>query len=1166
MPPPPDEGARLQHARHTPRSLTALLAQWADRITVERGIRYANDGAASVEGADWLDETTLSLHGHVLGSSETPYATQVTLEPADEDWGEIVGECSCPVVYDCKHAVALVWTWAKSTGLISGERVTSESPAKPDTPPVIARKKFLAAPIDLWLQRTYANTEAPTKSKELRAPSAERLGFVLSTDGVLSALKIRAGRAGEIKRANTAASLAWIRHDHRTPAYVSEEDEPILRLMEGAQDKSQFAPQVRLIGQTGSQLLRMALGTGRLYSTPDSEDAPLAAPIVMGVAQHGALTWVQQMMPAKAKGGAPVEMVRLRFVAADGALCTLLATTPPIAFNPAQSMLAPIETALCAQTLERLLALPPIARSDETAWRFIIDAWSSFPDAAFIPQPPVELEPLPTPTGVLRFALVEVSVTQGWGKYAKESNAIVPAVEFTLQYADGRRVYPQPTDTAAPIEEELQGATVVRATLRNLRAERTWSMRLPTRLQPLMDVEPALRYAMSGSERISLYALQRHNWANDGPRVLADAQAAGFSLLIEPGFPLTLEDIPEPELELIPAAQNGWFRFALGVDVGGQRVDLAPAFARLIAAQRDPQAWLEALAEGDKILLTLEDGRVVRLDGGRVHAMLAPVLAWFQGGQVDQISVLQAALLPAQVIYRGRDTDAWAAMREKLSAGATLQPVSPAKGFVADLRPYQLSGLAWLTHLHELRMGAVLADDMGLGKTVQTLAHLHRLHIAGSSVAPSLIIAPTSVVSNWRTEAGRFAPQIRIHIHIGKERTLTKKEWSSTDVVITSYPILQRDAQTFAQLEWNTVIFDEAQSLKNPRAKTYQAAQGISAKQRIALTGTPMENHLGELWSLFNVLSPGLLGDLETFNRHFRHRIEQNSDTDRLNLLRARIRPFLLRRTRDEVVKELPEKTEAIRWIDLEPQQADLYESLRTAIHDDVRKAIDKKGLKQSTIHILDALLKLRQACCDPRLVKLPDGKSRADAPSAKLEWLMEHVPILIEEGRRILIFSQFTSMLAIIEKTLNDAGIETVILTGDTKDRDTPINQFQSGDVPVFLLSLKAGGVGLNLTAADTVIHYDPWWNPSVEAQATARAHRIGQDKPVFVYKLLARGTLEERMLALIERKQQLAEALLTGGSAALTGITGKDVEDLLSPIESIAALAERAQSSKPA
>ncbi|HNY46789.1 MAG TPA: DEAD/DEAH box helicase, partial [Casimicrobium sp.] len=317
---------------------------------------------------------------------------------------------------------------------------------------------------------------------------------------------------------------------------------------------------------------------------------------------------------------------------------------------------------------------------------------------------------------------------------------------------------------------------------------------------------------------------------------------------------------------------------------------------------------------------------------------------------------------------------------------------------------------------------------------------------------------------------------------------------------------------------------------------------------------TPMENHLGELWSIYNVLIPGLLGDLEGFNSIFRHPIEQRADTNQMKKLKARIRAFILRRGRDQVLTELPPKTEYTRWIELESAQADMYESLRTAIHDDIRKVIDKKGLKQSTIHILDALLKLRQVCCDPRLVKLPGGRAHAAvAGSAKLEWLATHVPELMEEGRSVLIFSQFTSMLALIAETLNTQGIAFSLLTGDTRDRDTPIAEFQSGKTRVFLLSLKAGGVGLNLTAADTIIHYDPWWNPAVEAQATARAHRMGQDKPVIVTKLVAKGTLEERMLDMLARKRELASALLEGEGNALTGLTLADVDALLAPISSL-------------
>ena len=419
---------------------------------------------------------------------------------------------------------------------------------------------------------------------------------------------------------------------------------------------------------------------------------------------------------------------------------------------------------------------------------------------------------------------------------------------------------------------------------------------------------------------------------------------------------------------------------------------------------------------------------------------------------------------------------------------------------------------------------------------------------------PSLIIAPTSVLSNWQREAERFAPTLKIYRHHGSVRSSNANAFANADVVLTSYPLLQRDEKMLTDIEWNVVVFDEAQTLKNAKAKTYQSAQSLKAQQRIALTGTPMENHLGELWAIYNVLIPGLLGNLEAFNSIFRHPIEQRADSEQMKKLKARIRAFILRRGRDQVLNELPPKTEYTRWIELESVQADMYESLRTAIHEDIRKVIDKKGLKQSTIHILDALLKLRQVCCDPRLVKLPGAAARTmGAGSAKLDWLSTHVPELMEEGRKVLIFSQFTSMLALIADMLNEQKIEFALLTGDTLDRDTPIEQFQSGKVSVFLLSLKAGGVGLNLTAADTVIHYDPWWNPAVEAQATARAHRMGQDKPVIVTKLVAKGTLEERMLTMLARKRDLASALLDGEGNALTGLTVADVDALLAPISTL-------------
>jgi SNF2 family DNA or RNA helicase len=344
-------------------------------------------------------------------------------------------------------------------------------------------------------------------------------------------------------------------------------------------------------------------------------------------------------------------------------------------------------------------------------------------------------------------------------------------------------------------------------------------------------------------------------------------------------------------------------------------------------------------------------------------------------------------------------------------------------------------------------------------------------------------------------------------------------------------------------------VADEAQAIKNARAKVAQALRELDSRHRLCLTGTPLENNLAELWAQFDFLMPGLLGDSRSFGQVFRGPIERAGDTDRRAALARRIRPFLLRRTKAAVARELPAKTEVVHRVELTGAQRDLYETIRLSVHERVRQAIADKGLEQAQIVILDALLKLRQVCCDPRLVKLDAASNVTD--SAKLDALIELVQPLVAEGRRLLLFSQFTSMLALIEGELKRCGIDFVKLTGATKDRRTPISRFQQGKVPVFLISLKAGGTGLNLTAADTVIHYDPWWNPAAEQQATDRAHRIGQDKPVFVYKLIASSTVEERIGGLQERKRALAAGILDGGERQGAALTRADVESLLAAMD---------------
>jgi SNF2 family DNA or RNA helicase len=346
---------------------------------------------------------------------------------------------------------------------------------------------------------------------------------------------------------------------------------------------------------------------------------------------------------------------------------------------------------------------------------------------------------------------------------------------------------------------------------------------------------------------------------------------------------------------------------------------------------------------------------------------------------------------------------------------------------------------------------------------------------------------------------------------------------------------------------WSLLFLDEAQTVKNPDAATTRLIRELTARQRFALTGTPLENHLGELWSLFNVVSPGFLGDRAWFSNAFRTPIEKRGDTERAKALARRVKPFLLRRTKNQVASELPPKTEMVERIEMELEQRDIYESIRLAMHAKVRAAIAAKGLNRSRIVVLDALLKMRQACCDPRLLKLP-AKHVAKAKSAKLERLDELLGELMEEDRRILIFSQFTSMLDLIRPRLDAKKIGYSLLTGDTRDRPREIQAFQGGETRIFLISLKAGGVGLNLTAADTVILYDPWWNPAVEEQAIDRAHRIGQDKPVFVHKLVMSETIEEKMEEMKTRKRQLAESLFDADGAPTLAMAEADIDMLFS------------------
>jgi SNF2 family DNA or RNA helicase len=469
--------------------------------------------------------------------------------------------------------------------------------------------------------------------------------------------------------------------------------------------------------------------------------------------------------------------------------------------------------------------------------------------------------------------------------------------------------------------------------------------------------------------------------------------------------------------------------------------------------------------------------------------------------------------------------------------------------FQGTLRHYQQEGVSWLQHLMASKLGAFLADDMGLGKTAQTIAHITVEHAAGRMKNPALIVVPTSLITNWTSELEKFAPGLKVAVLHGLDRHKKREQLRKFNVIVTTYAVLTRDILDMKEHDWHIVVLDEAQAIKTPDAKATKAVAQLDARQRICLSGTPIENNLEELWSQFAFLMPGLLGERRIFTKRFRTPIEKNNDPLRRIQLVRRIKPFIMRRTKSEVATELPPKHTILRRITLAQEQRELYEAIRITLYEKVREQVAERSLAQSRIIVLDALLKLRQACCDPRLVKLPSAK-RIET-SSKLDDLLEMMGEMIPEGRRILLFSQFTSMLDLMKPRLREANIPFVELRGDTTDRAEPVRAFEAGEVPLFLISLKAGGRGLNLVSADTVIHYDPWWNPAVEDQASDRAHRIGQTKSVFVYKMIAADTVEERILELQARKAELAaiafsEEAENQDSSALSALDNNDIDFL--------------------
>jgi len=985
------------------------------------------------------------------------------------DDSELYGNCTCPVAVDCKHCVAAALEWQR----LYAHRL-----------PMTAAPKAPHSTLAQWLAEI---PPAPLAHKPvLEYGHTYTLYFLEEVSGNLR-ISLNKGylkKNGEWSRISRY-SPDYFTLKYNAPAHILPEDSVILQLL----PRESNMGGIELAGEAGRLALTHMLATQRVYF--DGRPVQAAPPESL----HW--DWAED-----------AEGWQLTPVLADRDNWLLIDTEPPCFLDRDARELGELTTSLDSARAAHLLTMPPVPKQKINEVAVTLRQWF---DRDTLPLPVAEPELIiaDKPEPCLTLTLVEIG-----------NHAPLPAVLIHFEYA-GQRVEPRLYSPAPPPLSEARKAEGKHIQIRrDFNQEEAKLIQASERGLFLFNKMGSLEHAWAPEantigEIISF-------WQGFIEHSLPELEAQGWQIDIAPDFQLS---VSKSQFDLsIKDSRNHWFEFALRLPIGdNQTLDTAQVV----------DMWLQQGAP-DQLILEV-DGKWLEVDAEPLKPIRDLITELYNRKQLNKpvkLPAFQAAQLQSIPNLDESKAPATRALLKQLKDFRGIEPVTPSTHLQAELRGYQQEGLNWLAFLHRYGLGGILADDMGLGKTLQTLALLQHLKDTGALTKPALIVAPTSLVGNWQHETERFTPQLAITVIHGPERANNFKNMAKSDLVITTYPLLVRDGKRYEKRGFSVVILDEAQAVKNPMTKAAQQVSTLQSQTRLCLTGTPLENHLGELWSLMNFALPGLLGGRETFQKTFRTPIENQGDTDCQKRLAERVAPFMLRRTKQEVVQELPEKTEMVQYVELQGQQRTLYESIRVSMEKRIRELVASQGMARSHIEFLDALLKLRQACIDPRLVKL--DKAAKVKEHAKLDWLTENLPQLLEEGRNILVFSQFTQALALIETELKARQIPYSKLTGRTRKRQEAIDEFQQGDTRVFLISLKAGGSGLNLTAADVVIHLDPWWNPAVENQATDRAHRIGQDKPVFVYKLVAADTVEERIQQMQLQKQALADNLFSATGAA--------------------------------
>lgn len=1084
-------------ARHFTRE---EAAQWLGAPVLAKGEDY-------VARVSQLHISDAEVSALVQGTERRPYTVRVVFH-AGKRGIQVNTRCTCPVGNGCRHCAAVMLAAIARRG---------EQHAMPD-------EKVLA-----WL-RDFRNLLGEASAAKRTGPPREQLFYLLQhtpEDGRVNVAILRARLRSDGRLPDNP--VPWDNIERaliQPPVFADEDDLAILRQIWVARDREGYFVRLRLEGRKVDDLMPRLLATGRCRFREAG-----AAVLGKGERRQGRICW------RRGEDGL------LRPAAEAGAELIVLPTDPPWYVDEAAALAGPLDLGMSSTQALSLLSSPPLRPLDAA----LVARELAGLDPA-LPRPGLGSEAVlrelrVSPRRLLRVFTRSVDICRPWRQYLLTGRFLLDYVQPCFDYG-GILITP---------EERREFHLLGNETVRLVRDRRAEAKALEGLAALGFEALPEriFNYWSIPQEKSAYGLAEEAAWLGWTGRIAPTLREAGWEIRLDPEFRHHVVDADGLFAELA-GGEGGWLEVNLGFELEGESHALAPLLAKLIESRPElvEPGMLDRLPESGSLQLQLDDGRRLRLPVERVRPLLRTFLDLFDGGERLRVSVLDAPRLEALPGVRA-GFDLLEQASDRLASLARPPAVAQPAGLGFSLRGYQLEGLAWLQRLRELSLGGILADDMGLGKTAQTLAHLLVEKQAGRLDLPALVVLPTSLVFNWQREAASIAPELRVLALQGPTRDLNAIP--GHDVVLTTYPLVWRDAEALCRHRFHFLILDEAQTVKNAASRAAGVVRRIEARHRLCLTGTPMENHLGELWAQFDFLLPGFLGDERDFTRRWRNPVERQGDLARRELLSRRLRPFILRRRKEDVARELPARNIVVRSVELGEAQRELYETVRAAMDQRVREALHGRGIGRSQMLILDALMKLRQVCCDPRLVDLP-GVEAAGA-GAKLEILLEILPELIEEGRRVLVFSQFTSMLSLIETELKAAGIAYSKLTGQTRRREEAVARFQDGDVPVFLISLKAGGVGLNLTAADTVIHFDPWWNPAAEAQATDRAHRIGQTRPVFVYKLIAAGSIEERILGLQERKAELAASVLSGEAGGEALFTEEDLAALLAPLPEIEA-----------